>query len=99
MRILFLNITGQVGGAERSLLDLLASLRQLDPALELCLGLAADGPLVALAQKLGVATQVLPMPAELLGFGDTALRSRGRWAVASLLLDRTAKTGFSLRRY
>jgi len=35
----------------------------------------------------------------LLGFGDTALRSRGRWAVASLLLDRTAKTGFSLRRY
>src|SRR5258708_2129063 len=99
MRILFLNITGQVGGAERSLLDLLASLRQLDPALELVLALAADGPLVGLAAQLDVATQVLPMPEELLDFGDTALRGRGRWALATLLLGKSAQTGFALRRY
>ena len=99
MRILFLNITAQVGGAERSLLDLLASLRQFDPTLELILGLTADGPLVGLAEELRVKTQVLPMPAELLGLGDTALRGQGGWAVASQLLGRSAITGFALRRY
>jgi hypothetical protein len=35
MRIVFLNTTGQIGGAERSLLDFMASLRQAEPAWQL----------------------------------------------------------------
>ena len=50
-RVLFLNMAGEIGGAEFSLLDLLASLRRAAQSIELHLLLAADGPLCGRAQN------------------------------------------------
>lgn len=76
MRILFLNPIGALGGAERSLLDIFAALRALEPDWELRLIVGADGALLAEAAKLGVQCEVLPMPEELLVLGDSAQRGR-----------------------
>jgi glycosyltransferase involved in cell wall biosynthesis len=86
MRILFLNPVAVVGGAERSLLDLLASLRQADPSIELHLTTPAAGPLTAEAERLGVRVSALPMPEAVSRMGDSALRGRGRWRAALALL-------------
>ena len=45
MRILYLNPTGAVGGAERVLLDVLASIRGLHPEWSLALLAASPGDL------------------------------------------------------
>jgi glycosyltransferase involved in cell wall biosynthesis len=87
-RVLFLNVAGEIGGAERSLLDLLASLRRAAPAVELSLLLAADGPLRGRAERLGVAVTVLPMPDAVRGLGDSGLRGAGRWRSLATLAGR-----------
>jgi glycosyltransferase involved in cell wall biosynthesis len=89
VRILFLNPTGILGGAERSLLDLMASLRLAEPRAELHLAGPVEGPLEAAADRLGVRVTLLPMPAGLGRLGDSGLRgpARGR---AVLALLRTA---------
>jgi glycosyltransferase involved in cell wall biosynthesis len=89
-RILFLNVAGEIGGAERSLLDLLASLRKTAPAVELSLLLAAEGPLRGRAERLGVAVTVLPMPDAVRGLGDFGLRGAGRWRSLATLARRGA---------
>ena len=71
MRILYLNASGVLGGAERSLLDIFASLRQAQPTWELCLLVARDGPLLARAKELGVTCTVLPFPPALSRIGET----------------------------
>jgi glycosyltransferase involved in cell wall biosynthesis len=86
MRILFLNPVAAVGGAERSLLDLLASLRQADPSIELHLATPATGPLTADAERLGVRVSLLPMPDAVSRLGDSGLSGRGRWRAALALL-------------
>jgi hypothetical protein len=45
MRVMFLSASGQQGGAETSLLDILASLRQAEPSWPLHLVVAGAGPL------------------------------------------------------
>ena len=72
MRVLYLNASGSLGGAERSLLDVMASVQQAAPSLELHLLVAAEGPLIARARDLGVDVHVLPLPASLLTAGDSA---------------------------
>lgn len=71
MRIVFFNPIGEIGGAERVLLLLLAELGKIDPSLERCLILGGDGPLRSEAERLGVPTEVVPMPASLAAFGDS----------------------------
>lgn len=85
MRILYLNPTGQLGGAEASLLEILASVRFAEPSWPLHLVLGGDGPLASRAAALGVATDVLPFPAALARVGEwgtTNLR-RGGWQLAA----------------
>ncbi len=72
MRILYLSPSGQLGGAERSLLDLLASIRVERPELSLSLVAGEDGPLVFRCVELGVRTEVVPFPAALARLGDAA---------------------------
>lgn len=87
MRIVFFNPIGEIGGAERVLLLLLAHLKN-DAAkqsptmsgatnsqspLELRVLLGSDGPLRAEAERLGIAVDVFPLPAALLTFGDSQL--------------------------
>lgn len=74
MRILFLNPTGQIGGAEAALLELLAGLRDSQPSWSLRLLATSDGPLLARATALGVRTRVLPFPPALARIGEWGLR-------------------------
>ena len=71
MRIVYLSASGQLGGAERSLLDVLQSMRRTEPEWSLHLVSARPGPLVARAEALGVAVEVLSMPRSVATLGDS----------------------------
>jgi glycosyltransferase involved in cell wall biosynthesis len=82
VRILFLDSSSQLGGAERVLLDLLAGLRAERPDWALTLCAPGDGPLVPRARALGVTVVVAPFPRGLRSAGDYALRWTGLVAAA-----------------
>jgi glycosyltransferase involved in cell wall biosynthesis len=70
MRILYLNPTGNFGGAERSLLDVIASIRELRPDWDLRLIVAGDGPLVRRARARDIVTTVVEFPRAIERLGD-----------------------------
>jgi len=72
MRILYLNPIGELGGAEKSLLDILATLRAAEPEWRLGLIAGGAGPLVTKAGGLGVTARVVALPASIAGLGDAA---------------------------
>ena len=78
MSIVFLSPTGQTGGAEAALHELLAGLRESHPSWSLRLIVASDGPLVARVEALGVPVRIVPFPASLARLGDWGL-GRGWW--------------------
>ena len=78
MRVLFLNPTGRIGGAETALLEMLAGLREAQPRWSFELVVASEGPLVGRAAALGVAVHVLPFPRRLAAVGEWG-RRRGVW--------------------
>ncbi|MGB6946352.1 MAG: glycosyltransferase family 4 protein [Bryobacteraceae bacterium] len=91
MRIVYLNPGGQLGGAETSLRELLASVRNAEPDWELWLVLGEDGPLAEVARKLGVRVWVQAFPRELARLGDT-----GGWrAWVGLLKAAPAAAGYA----
>lgn len=77
MRVLFVNPSATLGGSERSLLDVFASLRASAPAATLRLLLFADGELATRARELGVATDVVALPPRLAALGDSGANLRG----------------------
>jgi glycosyltransferase involved in cell wall biosynthesis len=98
VEVLFLNPSGQLGGAERSLLDVMASLMEREPGWRLGLVVTADGPLVGKALALGVETHVLPLPSVLAEMGDGGAGPRGRrFAALSLLRAGPAALGYTRR--
>jgi glycosyltransferase involved in cell wall biosynthesis len=80
MKIAYLSITSALGGAERSLLCLLAALRRLEPDWILNLIVPAPGPLSKAAEELGVDCVVVPVPTILLKIGDANINSGLRLA-------------------
>lgn len=78
MRIAYLSASGALGGAERVLLDLLASLRAARPDWPLSLIAGEDGPLLDRVRALGVAAHVLPLPRALASLGDAGAQDRMR---------------------
>jgi len=102
VRVVFLSASGEVGGAERVLLDLAASLRRAEPRWELHLVAAAEGPLPAAAAALGVHAQVHPFPAALARVGDAGASAGGSRAglLPSLLAAAPGAMGWTagLRR-
>ena len=78
MRVLFLNPTGQTGGAETALVEMLAGLREAQPSWPLTLLIASDGPLADRARTLGVSVLVLSFPAALAAVGEWGRRG-GFW--------------------
>lgn len=101
MKIVFLNPSGQLGGAERGLLDFLASLRAAEPRWELHLVATAAGPLIPRAAALGVSTTVLPFPPVLAHLGDSAAIAGGmrrRLSLAGALLRGAAPAAAYVRR-
>lgn len=84
MSIVFLSPTGQSGGAEAALHELVASLRESHPSWRLNLIVASDGPLVERVRAIGVAVQILPFPSALARLGDWGL-GKGFLPLAILL--------------
>lgn len=73
--VLFLSASGGLGGAERALLDLVASLRASEEGRPISVLLATGGPLEAALHRVGAEVIVLPMPAALLAMGDSTTRA------------------------
>src|SRR5260370_4436920 len=84
MRILFLNPSGVLGGAGRSLIDIFASLTAARPNWEMRLVAGSDGPLVRRARTMNIAVSVLPMPQSLAQVGDWALSGNAGAPLARL---------------
>ena len=97
MSIVFLSPTGQTGGAEAALHDLLAGLRESHPSWSLRLIVASDGPLVARVKALGVPVDVLPFPVSLARLGDWGL-GHGVWRRLAFV-GRCAGTALQTLRY
>ncbi len=73
MKILYLNPKAQLGGAERSLLDVMTEVRALRPDWQLSLIAGEDGPLLEAAREIGVAASVVEYPVAFAEFGDSAI--------------------------
>jgi glycosyltransferase involved in cell wall biosynthesis len=88
VRLVFLNPSAQLGGAEGALYELLSALRAAHPAWSLALVVAADGPLVERVRALGLPVTVVPFPVSLARLGDWGLgqgvAARMRMALALL---------------
>lgn len=89
MTLLFLSGSGELGGAERSLLDILASLRAACPHWRLHVIAPADGPLVNEALALGVPAEAVPFGLALARLGEPAT---GGGADLAHLIVRVART-------
>lgn len=97
MRVLFVNPAAELGGSERSLLDLLASLGACGARLERRLLLLADGELARRARSLGVEVDVIALPETLAGLGESK-SSAGRGAdVAGWLRAFGSLPGYAAR--
>lgn len=101
MRVVFLNPSGAIGGGERSLLNLIESLRLASQNVEPRLVVLGDGPLVKAANAAAIPTRVVPLPARLAGLGDSGARGRGLRGLVSLagraVSAGPAAAGFSRR--
>jgi glycosyltransferase involved in cell wall biosynthesis len=101
MKVLYLSPCGQLGGAEKSLLDMLASLRASQPGWSLRLIVSEDGPMVSRSFALGMLTTVVPFPSVLARIGDAgaggpAGRQQRRSSLVIDLLWATPATLFYL---
>jgi glycosyltransferase involved in cell wall biosynthesis len=76
MKIVYLNPSAQLGGAERVLVDVLASLRDAQPEWSMHLVVPSEGPLVEKVRHLGVEVTVLSLPAAVERVGDFGVGKR-----------------------
>jgi glycosyltransferase involved in cell wall biosynthesis len=76
--VVYLSASAALGGAERALLDLVASLRAAEPHWRLTIVAAEEGPLLARARSLGADACALPFPRALAGLGDAGAAADGR---------------------
>lgn len=74
MRIVFLDPSGALGGAETALIELVAALRDARPSWTLTLIAAANGPFVDRAARLGIRASSLPYPPALSRLGEWGRR-------------------------
>jgi len=77
VRLCFLSPVGQIGGAERVLVLAARAMRACRPSWCLSAILFESGPLEGALAELGVTVRVLPWPAALASFGDSALIGAG----------------------
>lgn len=87
MRIVYLSPLGALGGAERSLLNMIRTIRNVESNWELHLIAAEQGPLLTAAENLGAHVHCLPMPDNLMSAGSgglSVLRATGMaWSMLS----------------
>jgi len=94
MRIAFLNPSGELGGAELCLLDMLAVLRESRPGWALHVILSDAGPLAARVTAMGATVSILPFPTELASLGD----SDGKGASLAWRTAQAIRSVFSYRK-
>jgi glycosyltransferase involved in cell wall biosynthesis len=94
LRLLFVNPNAELGGSERSLLDLLAALGAADVAVERRLLLFSDGELARRARALGVDVEIQPLPPALKTLGESG--APGARAAGALLRAAAGVPGFLL---
>src|ERR1700722_15168182 len=97
MKILYLNTSGVFGGAERSLLDIIASVGAARPDWKLSLIAGSDGPLIERAREMGIAATAAPMPESLAQIGDAGVDGPagtqvGRFSLAASLARAASPT-------
>lgn len=83
MRIVFLSPSGELGGAETALLDMLAAIREARPGWTLAMIAASSGPLIAKAST-HASVVALPFPQSLARLGEWGTRDRFRLGVGLL---------------
>lgn len=71
IRIVYLNPSANLGGAESVLLDMLAGVRSAQPDWEIYLILGESGPVAGRAAALGVTVTVVPFPNAIARLGDS----------------------------
>ncbi len=98
MRIAFLNPSAQLGGAERCLVDLVASVRRASPELPMLVVAGSEGPLIERLRPLGVETRVLPMDPALESAGDSGFSGGGLLGPVRASV-RLARAGTALARH
>lgn len=74
VRVVYLSASGQLGGAERCLLDVLQSVRLAEPAWNLSVVAPRPGMLVERVRALGFTAEVIPMPEGLAALGDSGVQ-------------------------
>jgi glycosyltransferase involved in cell wall biosynthesis len=99
MRVMFLNPTGQQGGAESSLVDILASLRDAEPSWPLHLLAASDGPLIGRVRSLGVTAEVLAFPPAIARLGEHGAAASGGAGATIRFAAQIALAGAAAVRY
>ena len=72
MRIAFLTVSAEMGGSERSLVELLRALRRGRPGWAFDVVLPREGPLAAQVREAGASAVILPLPAALARFGESS---------------------------
>jgi glycosyltransferase involved in cell wall biosynthesis len=83
MRVVFLNPGAELGGAERALIDVIASIRARSPEIEMALIAAGEGPLLEVAASQGIGVTALPFDRRFAEVGDSALIGADRRAFAT----------------
>jgi len=100
MRIVFLNPTAQIGGAERSLLDMMSSLRQAQPSWQLCLVSGDNGPLLDACADLSIPAFTVRLPSQLACLGDAGAGGpAGQEVSKAVLMTRLALASVDAARY
>ena len=94
MRIVYLSPSGQLGGAETSLREILSAVRVTEPDWELWLILGQDGPLAEQARQLGVQVKVLPFPRGVARIGES---NNGRLRTLLSLLSQVVSVATYVR--
>jgi glycosyltransferase involved in cell wall biosynthesis len=78
MKILYLNSSSQLGGAERHLIDSIVAVQKQDSAIEIAVLIAApDGPLVTELMSLAVKVVLLELPPKIAQLGDSGAKAGG----------------------
>lgn len=85
MRVLFVSPIAAVGGAERVLLDAIASLRKADPSLDIHVLMFGDGPLKQKLIALEATVHTFGLPEKLRSLGDSAADRNTRRRITVLL--------------
>jgi glycosyltransferase involved in cell wall biosynthesis len=89
MKLLYLNASSQLGGAERNLIDTICAVQDRDPSIEITVLItAADGPIVAELDRLGIKIILLELPSKIAQLGDSGLKGENNRLVSILSFAR-----------